>query len=72
MYTSQQLCSEFNLPCRRLRYWTVRGVLSPPLGGRGPNAYYTDRHIRQIRAIIRAQEARVTLADLAQRHHATP
>ncbi len=71
MYTIDQLCAEFEeyrISRHTIEWWKKAGVLSHAFGGRGLLAYYTDLHIKQIRAILRAREHNVTLADLAQRH----
>jgi len=54
---------------RVIRYYIERGILPPPEGGRGPNAYYTDAHLVILREIKRWRDNRRTLDDLREFLH---
>lgn len=66
MYTKQQLCSEFDIPKRRIQFYVEIGLLPRP-GGSRRYPVYTDEHVRRLREIQRAKDAVVTLADLRER-----
>lgn len=55
---------------RQLYRLTASGIL-PYAYGRGRAAYYTDTHLRILRAIKEAQDQRVTPADIAERYNRT-
>ncbi len=67
MYTATQLSGEFNVSRHTIYHWTRMGALAPAIG-KGRTAYYTDHHVRQIRAIKRSLEANKSLTDLAVIH----
>ena len=72
MYSIDELCSEFGISRHTVHGYVKAKVLPPPLGGRR-YAYYTDTHVRIIRAIRKTvHDGRVTLADLAERFHGSP
>lgn len=52
----------------RVQLYNLRktGVL-PKAHGRGSNAYYTDVHLKIVRAIKRARDERTNLGDIAER-----
>lgn len=63
---------------RQIERFRTAGLL-PPAHGRGPAAYYTDIHLRIVRAIRAARDERVTPTDIAERYgrefkgwHGTP
>lgn len=51
-----------------IRHLIKTGVL-PRANGRGPHAYYLDTHVRILREIAGARDARRTLADLREWSH---
>lgn len=52
---------------RQIERFRTAGLL-PPAHGRGPAAYYTDVHVRIVRAIKQARDERVTPTDIAERY----
>jgi len=52
-----------------IRYYIWKGVLPRAEGGRGPAAYYTDRHLRILREIRQAKDDRRTVHDLRDWAH---
>ena len=66
IYTIDALLSEGFSRAQIFRYRKT-GVL-PPAEGRGRHAYYTDQHLKIVRAIKRAKDERVRLEDIAERY----
>jgi excisionase family DNA binding protein len=69
VYSIEEVCAEFGISRHTVYNWVKKGVLPHPEGGRR-YAYYTDQHMKIIRAIkTLVHDRRVTLADLAERLH---
>lgn len=51
-----------------IRTYVKRGVL-PPAHGRGPHAYYDERHLRILREIKKARDERRTMSDIRDWAH---
>jgi len=61
-YSIAQLSEDTGFSKRMIRWYVSAGIL-PPANGRGPTAFYTDEHLRRLRAIQRERENRRTAAD---------
>lgn len=64
MYSLSSLCAETGVSPRTVRLWRQRRLLSPPRGGRGVGAFWTDEHVRELRALLRLRDERRVFADL--------
>lgn len=64
VYTIDDLMNE-GFTLRNIRYLRTMGVL-PPAHGRGPNAFYSDVHMKALRQVKEARDARRTLKDIAE------
>jgi DNA-binding transcriptional MerR regulator len=59
-YTFNELCSLVELPIRTVRYYIQKGLVSPPEGSR-KGAYYTEKHLDDLLAIRKWQQAGLSL-----------
>lgn len=51
---------------RALQFYRTKGLLPPPTQGPGPGSFYDDRHVRVLREILAARDARRTLDEIAE------
>lgn len=59
-YTFNELCSQVELPVRTVRYYVQKGLVTAPEGSR-KGAYYTRKHLDELLAIRKWQQAGLSL-----------
>jgi len=59
-YTFNELCSMVEMPIRTVRYYVQKGLVTPPEGSR-KGAYYTEKHLDELLAIRKWQQAGLSL-----------
>lgn len=65
-YSIEHLSEETGFSRWSIRQYIKTGVL-PAAHGRGPAAFYTDEHLRRLRAIRRELDSRRTASDWRER-----
>lgn len=66
-FTIHEFCSEFGVPATTVWYYVKRGLLPPPVGGRGPAARYTSVHWQRMKAIRAARAGTLSLGEVKER-----
>lgn len=64
-YSRESLAVAFDVPESTIMYWLREGLISPARGGPSPRSkYYTDDHIREIRALLAVKDNNTRLGEL--------
>ena len=67
-YTLRELSAMLDLSPRTIRFYIQEGLVDRP-EGQNKGAYYTERHLRQLRTVRKYKEAGVSLERIAQILH---
>jgi DNA-binding transcriptional MerR regulator len=74
-YNQESLAAMVGIPRRTVAHWIHQGLVSPahqPPHSKSPNQkYYSDLHVRELRALIAIREHNTRLDDLGRFLHET-